>query len=162
MFDGSIRYNITMGEEIYAETEICDALEKAHILSDVLRLPQGLDTVLGEGGQELSGGQKQRIALARVFIRNPKIIIFDEATSALDKETEEAIKNAWENMKYGKTIIIIAHRISTIESADIVAMLDGGRIVGYDSHENLIRNCPQYSALVCAHNVQDRGVYEKS
>lgn len=147
LFDGSIRYNLTYGNNLHADEQIYQALEKAHLLEFIKNLPMGLDSILGNHGQLLSGGQKQRLAIARIFLRNPKILIFDEATSSLDSEAESIIKESWETLCRKRTMIIIAHRLSTILSTDKVAVLQNGTLVGYDKHETLLKSCSEYKQL---------------
>lgn len=147
LFDGSVRYNLTYNNNLYEDEQIYHALEKAHLLEFIKSLPMGLDTILGHHGQLLSGGQKQRLAIARIFLRNPKILIFDEATSSLDSEAESVIKESWGSLCRMRTMIIIAHRLSTILSTDKVAVLQNGTLVGYDKHETLLKSCSEYKQL---------------
>ena len=110
-------------------------------------LPEGYNTIVGEGGVNLSGGQRQRLAIARAFIRKTEIILFDEATSALDNETQEHIQNAINNLQKDKTILIIAHRLSTVINADRIMVVDGGKIVGEGTHKELLKSNKLYKEL---------------
>ncbi|HEX2926735.1 MAG TPA: ABC transporter ATP-binding protein [Ruminiclostridium sp.] len=147
LFDGTIRENLKLGNRKCSEKEMWEACKKAYIDDFVRRLPDKLDTVIGSEGINISGGQKQRIAIARVFLKNPKIIVFDEATSALDFEAETAVKKAWQELSAGKTSIVIAHRLSTILDSDRVAVLHDGRIVSFDTHKKLLESCEHYNRL---------------
>jgi ABC-type multidrug transport system fused ATPase/permease subunit len=114
----------------------------------IRRLPQGLETRVGVSGARLSGGQKQRLAIARVFIKNPKLLILDEATSALDTETERLIQSSFENLMAGRTSVVIAHRLSTIYRANQIAVLHQGRLVEVGTHDELIDDeCSHYRQL---------------
>lgn len=144
--DGTLRYNLTLNLDVPDE-KIYEALKQADLYDFVKSLAEGLDTRLGTGGAGISGGQKQRLAIAKLLLRNKKILIFDEATSALDGETEDNILSSWNELSRDKTLIIIAHRLSTIISADKVLVLDDGGIAGFDTHENLLRNCKAYRKL---------------
>lgn len=147
LFPGTIRYNLELGNHNFTEKDIWNACEKARI-SDFLRsLPDGLDTVIGNGGINLSGGQKQRLVIARIFIKNPQIIILDEATSALDYEVEKEVQNAFKDVCKGRTVIIIAHRLSSFRDSDRVAVLEEGRIVSIGHHFELLESCPSYRSL---------------
>lgn len=146
IFDGTIRYNLTLGED-YTEEEIQRACEAAAILDVICSLPFAFETRIGTKGIDLSGGQKQRIAIARILLRNPKIIIFDEATSALDYKAEQEINQAWLNLSANKTSIIIAHRLSTIVNSDKVAVFDNGELVGFGHHKELYSTCRHYQEL---------------
>lgn len=147
LFDGTIRYNLTFFDQSQEDTVIWKALEMSNLSEFVKGLKDGLDTKLGFEGISLSGGQKQRLAIARIFIKNPKILILDEATSSLDAESENIIKDSWDYLCKDRTIIIIAHRLSTIINSDKVAVIENGKIVGFDKHENLIQNCNPYITL---------------
>ena len=122
-------------------------LKKAQIWEFVSTLEKGLDSIVGENGVMLSGGQKQRIALARLLLKNPPIIMLDEATSALDNESQGKIVEAIDNIKHEHTIIVVAHRLSTIQNADKIIVIDGGKIVAEGKHSPLYRNCGIYREL---------------
>ena len=124
-----------------------DALDKANLGVFVRSLPGGLDTEVGERGTRLSGGQKQRISIARVFLKNPRILIFDEATSSLDTESEYQIQDAFKRLAEGRTAIVIAHRLTTVRDADIIYVLSNGSIVESGDHESLIGAGGQYARL---------------
>ncbi len=147
LFTGSIRENILYGNLDATEEEVIAAAKKANIHDYILSLPEGYDTYVGERGVKLSGGQKQRISIARVFLKNPSILILDEATSALDNATEMLIQSALEELAKGRTTIVVAHRLSTIKNADeIVVMTDEG-IKERGSHEELMQKGGLYSEL---------------
>ncbi|HRI05894.1 MAG TPA: ABC transporter ATP-binding protein [Candidatus Dojkabacteria bacterium] len=153
LFNRSLKYNIGYGfsadeDELdkYMD-QIVDAAKKAQIYDFILSLPDGFDTVVGERGLKLSGGQKQRVAIARVIIKNPKIIIFDEATSMLDSESEEAIQKAFHELSRHATTVVIAHRLSTIKNADRIFVVDGGNIVESGNHKQLVQNGNLYAKL---------------
>jgi len=129
MLDDSIRANIAFGEEDVSDAEVWRALEEAALDDFVKTLPDGLDTQIGERGMRLSGGQKQRIGIARALYHDPDILFFDEATSALDNETETAIMESVNSLQGRKTMVIIAHRLTTIENCDVVYRVDGGKII---------------------------------
>ena len=145
LFDGTIGENIAYGKPGATAEEIAEAARRASIDAFIESLPQGYDTVVGERGSRLSGGQKQRIAIARVFLKNPKILILDEATSALDNESEEAVQESLEELARGRTTIIIAHRLSTIKHADEIATVEHGRVVERGTHEELLARGGTYA-----------------
>ena len=138
LFDCSIRDNLLWSNENATEPEIWDVLKLANADSFIKELPNGLDTLVGDRGVRLSGGQRQRIALARALIRNPELLILDEATSSLDSESEKLIQNSIENVAQKTTLLVVAHRLSTISKADQVYVLNNGNIIEEGSFENLI------------------------
>ena len=128
VFDGSIRQNLLMGNRHAEEEQLIRAYEEAGLAPFIESLPDGLDTIIGSKGMGLSGGQKQRLAIARIYLKNPKILIFDEATSALDSETESAIHQAWRKVLTGKTALVIAHRQSSVMLCDRCTILENGQV----------------------------------
>jgi len=147
LYKGSIRYNISFSDDKNRDNELYEVLKKAYLFDYVDSLPNKLDTIIGGQNNSLSGGQAQRLAIARVFLKNPKIIIFDEATSSLDFEAELSIKKSWKDLCKNRTIIVIAHRLSTIINSDKIAVIHEGKIVGYDNHNILIKNSTHYIQL---------------
>ena len=138
LFGGSIRDNIAYGKPDASDAEIILAAKRASIHDFICTLPEGYDTIVGERGARLSGGQKQRVAIARVFLRDPRILILDEATSALDNESERAVQRSLEELSRGRTTLIIAHRLSTIRAASRIAVVERGRVVEQGTHEELM------------------------
>lgn len=138
LFSGTIRENITYGRQHVTDELLNYAVKAAQLESVIAKLPDGLDTMVGEHGAKLSGGQRQRISIARAIIRNPQVIIFDEATSALDSVTESEIQKAIENLTKDRTTFIVAHRLSTIKNADKIAVMDNGRCVEYGTYDELM------------------------
>jgi ATP-binding cassette subfamily B protein len=151
MFGTSIRDNIAYGRLGATDEEIMAAARSAQFDSVIAQLPDGLDTMIGERGVKLSGGQKQRLAIARIFLKNPPILILDEATSALDTETEMQIQRALSALSEGRTTLVIAHRLATIRNADRIAVVADGRIVEEGAHEALVARAGAYARL---HNAQ--------
>jgi ATP-binding cassette subfamily B protein len=147
LFFGTIRDNIAYGDLSAGEEEIRSAVRRAHLEELVAELPDGLDTVIGERGVKLSGGQKQRLAIARIFLKNPPILILDEATSALDTETELVIQQALAELSAGRTTLIIAHRLATIKSADRILVVTQQGITEEGKHHDLIEMGGIYSRL---------------
>lgn len=147
LFPGTIRENIAYGKLNATEGEIIRAMELAHLSDVVAQMPEGLDTVIGERGVKLSGGQKQRVAIARMFLKNPPILILDEATSALDTETEQVIQESLGELSDGRTTLIIAHRLATIQNADRIVVVTPEGIQEEGSHEELIQKNGIYRRL---------------
>ncbi len=147
LFAGTIRENIAYGRLEASEADIVEAARRARLDDVIAGLPAGLDTVIGERGVKLSGGQKQRLAIARMFLKNPPILILDEATSALDTETERAIQQALAELSRGRTTLVIAHRLATIANADRIVVIEGGRIVEQGRHGELLARPGVYRRL---------------
>ena len=147
LFAGTIRDNIAYGRLGASEADILDAARRAKLDGMIEALPDGMDTVIGERGVKLSGGQKQRLAIARMFLKNPAILILDEATSALDTETERAIQQSLAELSKGRTTLIIAHRLATIRDADRIVVVDGSGIREQGPHETLLAAKGAYSRL---------------
>ena len=145
LFDGTIGENIAYGRPDATQEEVVEAAKRANIHEFISSLPEGYDTVVGERGSRLSGGQKQRVAIARVFLKNPAILILDEATSALDNESEEAVQESLERLARDRTTIIIAHRLSTIKNADEIATVERGRVVERGTHDELLARNGTYA-----------------
>ena len=140
LFNDTIRANICFGKPDAAEEEMIEAAKKARCHDFIMALPNGYDTVVGEGGGSLSGGEKQRISIARAILKNAPIIILDEATASIDPENEHLIQHAISELTKGKTIITIAHRLATIQNADQILVVDDGKIAEAGTHEELIRH----------------------
>ena len=147
LFSGTIRENIMYGNRKATEEEMINAAKSANIHDFVMTLEKGYDTEIGERGVRLSGGQKQRISIARVFLKNPAVLILDEATSALDNTTEILIQEALDTLCKGRTTIVVAHRLSTIRTADTIAVVDAGQIKEKGSHNELIEKDGIYKDL---------------
>lgn len=148
LFNGTIADNIVYGaKNKYSKQDIINAAIQANAIEFIEKLEQGFDTEIGDNGVLLSGGQRQRIAIARVLLRNSPILIFDEATSALDNESEKLVQQAIENLRKNRTSIIIAHRLSTIEKSDRILVIDDGKIVEDDTHNNLILKDGTYAKM---------------
>ncbi|XP_078435411.1 ABC transporter B family member 11-like isoform X2 [Wolffia australiana] len=149
LFAASIRDNIAYGKDGATEEEIRAAAERANAAKFVDKMPQGLDTMVGEHGTQLSGGQKQRIAIARAILKDPRILLLDEATSALDAESERVVQEALDRVMRGRTTVVVAHRLSTVQNADSIAVVQKGRIVEQGSHEELVKDPDgAYSQLI--------------
>ena len=147
LFAGTIFDNIRYGRPDATEAEIVEAAKRAEIYNDIMEMPDGFQTQVGERGVMLSGGQKQRISIARIFLKNPPILILDEATSALDSVTEARIQSAFDELARGRTTLIIAHRLSTIRNAHRIIVVDDNRIVEEGTHEELLRSGGEYASL---------------
>ncbi len=157
LFAGSVLENIRYGRPDASVEEVIEAAKMAEIYNDICAMPQGFDTYVGERGVMLSGGQKQRISIARIFLKNPPILILDEATSALDTVTEHRIQETFETLTQGRTCLIIAHRLSTVRHANRIVVVENGLIVEQGSHEDLLAQNGAYAALVATQKLAANG-----
>ncbi len=147
LFDTTIKENLLYGKVDATDEELWEALRVANLYDFVASLPKGLDTEVGERGTRLSGGQKQRISIARVFLKNPPILVFDEATSSLDTESEAMIQEAFNRISKGRTSIVIAHRLSTIIDSDCIYVIEKGKVVESGTHSELLKADGTYARL---------------
>jgi len=147
LFSDTVRANIMMGNPEATEEEVVQAAKAANAHDFIMQLPKGYDTQVGERGVKLSGGQKQRIAIARVFLKNPPILILDEATSALDLESEHLIQESLEKLAKNRTTLIVAHRLATITHADRIVVIENGRISEIGNHHELMNRRGSYYEL---------------
>jgi ATP-binding cassette subfamily B protein len=155
LFSGTVRENIAFGRPEAPDAEVLAAAQAAGAEDFIDRLPDGYDTVIGERGSTLSGGQRQRIAIARTLLVNPRILILDDCTSSIDAHREHEIHDALRTLMAGRTTLIIAHRLSTIALAERVVVLEGGRIVGDGTHEQLLRDVPAYADILRQGELED-------
>ena len=147
LFNDTIHYNIAYGRENATHTEVINAAKNAQIHKFIMSLPQKYDTVVGERGLKLSGGEKQRVGIARTLLKDPPILLLDEATSALDSETEHEIQEALERASQGRTVVMIAHRLSTVLKADKIIVLENGVVVEVGTHRELLKQNGRYLDL---------------
>ena len=148
LFNVSVAENISYGKEGAIMEEIELAAKTANIHDFISQLPDGYNTIVGDGGIQLSGGQKQRVAIARALVRNPTVLVFDEATSSLDSENEKLVQYALENASNDCTTVFIAHRLSTIQTADVIVVIDKGHVVEMGHHNELIDKKGLYFQMV--------------
>jgi subfamily B ATP-binding cassette protein MsbA len=153
LFNDTVKNNILLGKPNASMEEITAAARVANAHDFISQLPQGYETNIGDGGNKLSGGQKQRLSIARAVLKNPPIMILDEATSALDTESERLVQEALEKLMQGRTSLIIAHRLSTVQHADLIVVLHAGQIVEMGSHEELILKKGNYQKLVAMQQI---------
>jgi ATP-binding cassette subfamily B multidrug efflux pump len=147
LFAGSIRENIAFGCPQASDSEIMAAAEAAQAHPFIMEMPKGYETLVGERGVTLSGGQKQRVAIARALLKDPRILILDDATSSVDTETEHLIQLALERLMQGRTSFVIAQRLSTVRQADLILVLDRGRIAASGTHQELLRTSGLYAEI---------------
>jgi len=147
LFSGTIRDNITYGTEGIPDEKLWEIVRAANLEDVIKKMPDGLDTMITEHGDNLSGGQKQRISIARAFVRNPKILILDEATSALDSVSEKKIQDSIQRLVRDRTTLIVAHRLSTIKNADKIAVIGNGGVLEYGNYEELMEQKGEFYHL---------------
>jgi len=148
LFSGTVRHNLLLGRPEASDAEVWEALGLAHAEDFVRSLPAGLDEPVGERGSRLSGGQRQRLALARAFLRRPSLLLLDEPTSALDAASEAAVGAGLAELMKGRTVLVIAHRLSTVRDADLIVVLDAGRVVESGTHAELVARQGRYAQLL--------------
>jgi subfamily B ATP-binding cassette protein MsbA len=147
LFNASVFENITYGMNNASREQVLEVAQAAQAWEFIDKMPQGLNTIIGERGVMLSGGQKQRLSIARALLKNPKILILDEATSALDTESERLVQNAINTLMQNRTALVVAHRLSTISHADTILVLEDGRLTEQGTHEELLRLQKRYKYL---------------
>jgi ATP-binding cassette subfamily B protein len=157
LFSGTIRENLLWGREDATEEEMIQAAKDAQAYDFIMSFPQGFDTYLDQGGVNVSGGQKQRLCIARAMLRQPSILILDDSTSAVDSTTEAAIRESFHQNLKGTTVILIAQRISSVQSADEILVLDDGTVSATGTHDELMQNSPIYQEIYWS---QQEGVSE--
>lgn len=159
LFNSSILENVRIGNLSASDEEVKNALTLANCDEFIQKLPQGYNTVIGENGVNLSGGQRQRISIARAFLKNASIILLDEISSSLDVYNETKIQESLQRLIKDKTVIIVSHRIKSIENADKILVLDEGKVVGEGKHNELLKSCKTYKNLVDKVNLTEKFKY---
>lgn len=159
LFNSSILENVRIGNLSASDDEVKNALTLANCDEFIQKLPQGYNTVIGENGVNLSGGQRQRISIARAFLKNASIILLDEISSSLDVYNETKIQESLQRLIKDKTVIIVSHRIKSIENADKILVLDEGKVVGEGKHNELLKSCKTYKNLVDKVNLTEKFKY---
>jgi len=159
LFNTTVESNIRGAETDATHDRVVEAAKAAAIHDDIMALPEGYQTNLGERGDRLSGGQRQRLTIARAFLRNAPILLLDEATAALDSESEQLVQSALERLMKDRTVLVIAHRLATVQDADRVIVLEGGKIIEEGSDQELRSQGGLYSRL---RNLQELGLADKS
>lgn len=155
LFDTSIAENIRFGYKDATISDVIEAAKNSNAHDFISKMPDGYDTQVGQRGTQLSGGQKQRIAIARILLRDPKILLLDEATSALDNQNEKIVQEALNKARQGRTTIVIAHKLSTIQIADAIVALSEGKVVEIGSHRQLMEKEGLYYELVNAQEIDE-------
>ena len=155
LFNDTVRNNISYGQPDVSESKVISSVKAANAMEFIEALPEGLNTVIGERGVKLSGGQRQRLSIARAILKNPPFLILDEATSSLDTESEQLVQQALEQLMKDRTVLVIAHRFSTVKNADQIIVLDKGEIIEKGSHIELLKAKGKYSTL---HTVQFQNI----
>ena len=158
LFSDTIKNNIAFSTDNATDEQVRTAARLACVADDIESFPEGYETILGERGVTVSGGQKQRISIARALVKNAPILMLDDSVSAVDTETEKIILDNLKRTRAGKTTVVIAHRISTVENLDRILFLDDGRVLAFDTHEKLLTSCPEYAKLVELQKLEDKGV----
>jgi len=148
LFSGTVRQNLVLGRAEATEAELWGALRRAHAEEFVRALPRGLEEPVGERGALLSGGQRQRLAIARAFLRDPSLLLLDEPTSALDAASEREVQAGLQELRQGRTTLVIAHRLSTVRHADEIYVLEAGQVVERGKHDDLVAKDGRYAALL--------------
>ncbi len=148
MYNETVAENIVYGDPFASRENVIQAAKQAHADEFISKLSKGYDTLIGERGIRLSGGEKQRMAIARAILKNPRIVVLDEPTSALDSITEEKVQHGISELMKGRTTLIIAHRLSTVRSADVIMVIENGKIIGQGPHEELVKISPTYKRMV--------------
>jgi ABC-type multidrug transport system fused ATPase/permease subunit len=158
LFNATVRENLRWGKDDVSQQEMDNACKQAHAYEFIMELPQGYDTEVGDRGVRLSGGQRQRIALARAIMRKPELLLLDEATSALDSQSELLIQQAINDIARQTTIVIVAHRLSTIASADYIYVMENGIIVEHGAYRDLVERNGVFTRMIQLQSLKNNGV----